>query len=225
MGTKLERLLGRSKNQTDSVQSAISNKNNLISFEFDGNEYFVAIKESVLVFDSDMNLLYNFETSQLALSDNDFLKKVNEIVTQNSNECVHLYINKVSSVEHITFTSLFDATFIFRKMKRLMNRDSEGIMSLIIEKDSQIIRSAHNERLEFKESLATQEFSADVENREARNESKTEYIATLSRVEDIIETLIGDNIRELGLQDDNEKVKKAIRLLGTLVDDEEHNEE
>ena len=45
MGTKLERLLGRSKNQTDSVQSAISNKNNLISFEFDGNEYFVAIKE------------------------------------------------------------------------------------------------------------------------------------------------------------------------------------
>ena len=40
MGTKLERLLGRSKNQTDSVQSAISNKNNLISFEFDGNEYF-----------------------------------------------------------------------------------------------------------------------------------------------------------------------------------------
>ena len=133
MGTKLERLLGRSKNQTDSVQSAISNKNNLISFEFDGNEYFVAIKESVLVFDSDMNLLYNFETSQLALSDNDFLKKVNEIVTQNSNECVHLYINKVSSVEHITFTSLFDATFIFRKMKRLMNRDSEGIMSLIIE--------------------------------------------------------------------------------------------
>ena len=63
MGTKLERLLGRSKNQTDSVQSAISNKNNLISFEFDGNEYFVAIKESVLVFDSDMNLLYNFETS------------------------------------------------------------------------------------------------------------------------------------------------------------------
>lgn len=225
MGTKLERLLGRSKNQTDSVQSAISNKNNLISFEFDGNEYFVAIKESVLVFDSDMNLLYNFETSQLALSDNDFLKKVNEIVTQNSNECVHLYINKVSSVEHITFTSLFDATFIFRKMKRLMNRDSEGIMSLIIEKDSQILRSSHNDRLEFKESLATQEFSADVENREARNESKTEYIATLSRVEDIIETLIGDNIRELGLQDDNEKVKKAIRLLGTLVDDEEKNEE
>lgn len=138
MVSKLENLLGKSKNEGESLQSAIQNKNNLISFSFDGKEYYMAIRDSVLVFDENMALLYNFEMNELATSDNEFIKKVNEIVNENSNDLVHLYINKVTGVEHITFSSLFDATYIFWKLKRIMGRDSEGITSLIIEKDSRL---------------------------------------------------------------------------------------
>lgn len=118
MVSKLENLLGKSKNKGESLQSAIQSKNNLISFSFDGKEYYVAIRDSVLVFDENMALLYNFEMNELATSDNEFIKKVNAIVNENSNDLVHLYINKVTGVEHITFSSLFDATYIFLETEK-----------------------------------------------------------------------------------------------------------
>lgn len=223
MVSKLENLLGKSKNKGESLQSAIQNKNNLISFSFDGKEYYVAIRDSVLVFDENMALLYNFEMNELATSDNEFIKKVNAIVNENSNDLVHLYINKVTGVEHITFSSLFDATYIFWKLKRIMGRDSEGITSLIIEKDSKVVRSINNEKLAFKE-IMDDTFAGDVEDRAARNEEKTDYIATLSRVEDLVDMIIGKNVSELGIQKDDEKVKKAIELLSTLVEEDAEEE-
>lgn len=224
--SKLEKLLGKSKHEGESLQSTIQSKNNLIAFTFDGKEYYVAIRESILVFDENMTLLYNFETNELATSSNEFVQKVNEVVNSNSNDLVHLYINKVTGVEHITFSSLFDATYIYRKIKRLMGRDSEGITSLIIEKDSKTIRSANNEKLAFKENM-DESYAGDVEDRAARDEEKTEYIATLSRVEDLVDNIICQNVSELGLQKDDEKIKKAIELLSNLVEDEtdEENEE
>lgn len=223
MISKLENLLGKSKNKGESLQSAIQNKNNLISFSFDGKEYYVAIRDSVLVFDENMALLYNFEMNELATSDNEFIKKVNAIVNENSNDLVHLYINKVTGVEHITFSSLFDATYIFWKLKRIMGRDSEGITSLIIEKDSKVVRTVNNEKLAFKESM-DDTFTGDVEDRNARNEEKTDYIATLSRVEDLVDMIIGKNVSELGIQKDDEKIKKAIELLSTLVEENAEEE-
>lgn len=222
--SKLEKLLGKSKHEGESLQSTIQSKNNLIAFTFDGKEYYVAIRESILVFDENMTLLYNFETNELATSSNEFVQKVNEVVNSNSNDLVHLYINKVTGVEHITFSSLFDATYIYRKIKRLMVRDSEGITSLIIEKDAKTIRSANNEKLAFKENM-DESYAGDVEDRAARDEEKTEYIATLSRVEDLVDNIICQNVSELGLQKDDEKIKKAIELLSSLVEDETDEED
>lgn len=220
--SKLENLLGKSKNKGESLQSTIQNKNNLISFSFEGREYYVAIRESVLVFDENMTLLYNFELSELATSDNEFIKKVNATVNDNSNDLVHLYINKVTGVEHITFSSLFDATYIFWKMKRLMGRDSECITSLVIEKDSKVVRSVNNEKIAFKENISDT-FTGDVEDRAARDAEKTDYIATLARVEDIVDMIIGKNVSELGIQKDDAKIKKAIELLSTLVEEDKAN--
>lgn len=221
--SKLEKLLGKSKHEGESLQSTIQSKNNLIAFTFDGKEYYVAIRESILVFDENMTLLYNFETNELATSSNEFVQKVNEVVNSNSNDLVHLYINKVTGVEHITFSSLFDATYIYRKIKRLMGRDSEGITSLIIEKDAKTIRSANNEKLAFKENM-DESYAGDVEDRAARDEEKTEYIATLARVEDLVDNIICQNVSELGLQKDDEKIKKAIELLSNLVENEDEDE-
>ena len=223
MASNLENLLGKSQNKGESLQSAIHNKNNLIPFSFDGKKYYVAIRDSVLVFDENMVLLYDFEMNELATSDNEFIQKVNAIVNENSNDLVHLYINKLTEVEHITFSSLFDATYIFWKLKRIMGRDSEGITSLIIEKDSKVIHTVTNKKLAFKESM-DDTFAGDVEDRAARNEEKTKYIATLSRVEDLVDMVIGKNINELGIHKDDEKIKKAIELLSTLVEESTEEE-
>ena len=104
-----------------------------------------------------------------------------------------------------------------------MGRDSEGITSLIIEKDSKVVRSINNQKLAFKESM-DDTFAGDVEDRAARNEEKTDYIATLSRVEDLVDMIIGKNVSELGIQKDDEKVKKAIELLSTLVEEDAEEE-
>ena len=67
-------------------------------------------------------------------------------------------------------------------------------------------------------------FAGDVEDRTARDEEKTDYIATLSRVEDLVDMIIGKNVSELGIQKDDEKIKKAIELLSALVEEDAEEE-
>ena len=154
MLSKLENLLRMSKNGNNNMQneSAVDDSN-FIPFSFEGEDFYVVLRSNVMVFDSDKTLIYTIDFNELALSDNEFMKAVNKVVNDNSNEKICLYVNKVSGVESLTFTSLFDATYIFRKLVRLANRDSEGILSIVIEKDAKVVRSYKNDRLGFEKSI------------------------------------------------------------------------
>ena len=224
MLSKLENLLRMSKNGNNNMQeeSAVDDSN-FIPFSFEGEDFYVVLRSNVMVFDSEKTLIYTIDFNELALSDNDFMKAVNKVVNDNSNEKICLYVNKVSGVESLTFTSLFDATYIFRKLVRLASRDSEGILSIVIEKDAKVIRSYKNERLDFEKSMGKSDLN-EVEDREGRNKNKTEYIATLSRVEDMVDDIIGNNVLVDGVQTNDEKIKKCIDLLSTLIEDSEDAE-
>lgn len=224
MPSKLESLLHMSKNDNALPQTEASvNSSDFIPFTFDGEDFYVVLRSNVMVFDSSKALIYTVDFNELALSDNEFMKAVNKVVNENSNEKICLYVNKVSGVESLTFTSLFDATYIFRKLVRLANRDSEGIRSIVVEKNAKVVRSYKNDRLDFEKSIGKSDLS-EVEDREGRSESKTEYIATLSRVEDMVDDLIGNNVLIDGLQANDAKVKKCIELLSTLIEDDEEDE-
>ncbi len=223
MTSRLEKLLHMSRNDNSLPDSDMAVDNsNYIPFTFDGDDFYVVIRSNVMVFDSTKTLIYTVDFNELALTDNDFMKEVNRVVNENSNEKICLYVNKVSGVESLTFTSLFDATYIFRKLARLANRESEGIVSIVIERDAKVVRSYKNDRLDFQKSIGKKDLNS-VESKKNRSHDKTEYIATLSRVEDMVDDMIGLNVLNDGLQTDDDKIKKCIELLSTLLDDEDED--
>lgn len=213
MPGKLKNLLDRSLNNKSNLKiSDIKNsKTNFIPFRFEGTSYYLAMRGDTLVFDEDHNLLYTFTPEQLAVADAPFLKKVNQVVLDNTNEKIILYINRDTGVESLTFSSQFDATYIFNKLRRIARRPSECIDSIIIEKNSTIVNT-------FNTNHSSSLFANNnvVENREERLEEKTEYIASLSRVEDIIDNLICNNISRDGLQKSDERLQKCIEILQDL---------
>lgn len=224
MTSKLESLLNMSKNDNKGATDITEPQSaDFIAFTFEGEQFYVVLRSNVMVFDSNKALIYTVDFNELALSNNDFMKTVSRVVNENSNEKVYLYVNKINGVESLTFTSLFDATYIFRKLVRLASRKSEGILSVVIEKDAKVVRSYKNDRLDFERSIGKSDLS-EVEDRQGRNESKTEYIATLSRVEDLVDDMIGNNVLVDGLQENDEKVKKCIELLSALLADEDKTE-
>ncbi len=223
MTSRLEKLLHMSRNDNSLPDSDMAVDNsNYIPFTFDGDDFYVVIRSNVMVFDSTKTLIYTVDFNELALTDNDFMKEVNRVVNENSNKRVYLYINRLSGVESLTFTSLFDATYIFRKLVRLANRESEGIVSIVIERDAKVVRSYKNDRLDFQKSIGKKDLNS-VESKKNRSHDKTEYIATLSRVEDMVDDMIGLNVLNDGLQTDDDKIKKCIELLSTLLDDEDED--
>lgn len=216
MANKLEQLLNRSKNiETENTLTDVRTSGNMIDMSYDGMNYHIAIRDKVLVFSDDMNLIYTVNMLELATSQNDFLKEVNKIVVANTNQKVTLYVNKVDSVERLTFSSLFDATFIFRKLVRLTSRKSEGIVSIVIEDDAKIVRQYVNENNKFILGDSEKQ-DVEVENRDARNPDKTEFIAVLARVEDLVEEMIGKNISTEGVQLSQDKIDKCIELLQSV---------
>lgn len=223
MTSRLEKLLHMSRNDNSLPDSDMAVDNsNYIPFTFDGDDFYVVIRSNVMVFDSTKTLIYTVDFNELALTDNDFMKEVNRVVNENSNKRVYLYINRLSGVESLTFTSLFDATYIFRKLVRLANRESEGIVSIVIERDAKVVRSYKNDRLDFQKSIGKKDLNS-VESKKNRSHDKTEYIAALSRVEDMVDDMIGFNVLNDGLQTDDDKIKKCIELLSTLLDDEDED--
>lgn len=216
MARALRDLIDRSKkrNTVDNSVGIVSNK--LIPFTYDGNNFFVAIKDDVLIFDADMVQISTVSVDDLAVAESGFFKKVNEIVTANTNQRIVLYINKAKGVEKLTFSSLFDATYIFRKMVRVSGRSSEGIESIVIEKGSEVLRSYTNTKAKFMKSIGQEDVS--VEKRDERNDDKSELISVLARIEDGMDDIINDNICNEGVQYDENKIKKSIALLQELQD-------
>ena len=176
MPGKLRKLLNNSRNikAPYSIDDMSNHNGGLISFEYCGKKYNLAIRENALVFDNDMNLLYTFTFDELSTAETPFLKKVNEEIINHTNQKITLYINRATGVEKLTFTSLFDATYIFNKLKRVSYRSSESIDSIMIEKNGTIVNTV-------KTNEGSRLFSKNqvIENRDERNPEKTEYIASL----------------------------------------------
>ena len=121
---------------------------------------------------------------------------------------ITLFVNRATGVEKLTFSSLFDATYILNKLKRVAHRSSENIDSIIIEKNETIVD-------EIKINQSGKLFSKiqTVEKRNERNNDKTEFIASLSRAEDIIDDMICNNISKNGIQKNDERLEKCIQIL------------
>lgn len=210
MPLKLRKLLNNSRNINNSysLNDINTSHGDLIAFEFENSKYNLALRENALVFDDDMNLIYTFSFDELSTATAPFLKKVNEVIANNTNQMITLFVNRATGVEKLTFSSLFDATYILNKLKRVAHRSSENIDSIIIEKNETIVD-------EIKINQSGKLFSKiqKVEKRNERNDDKTEFIASLSRVEDIIDDMICNNISKNGIQKSDERLEKCIQIL------------
>lgn len=216
MANTLRNLIEKSKNKSvDSDSTIVTDSNAMIPFEFNGSSYSLAIKEDVLIFDKDDVLISTISPDDLAVAESDFLKTVSEIVAANTNQRIVLFVNKSRGVEKLTFSSLFDATYIFRKLVRVAGRSSEGIESIVVEKNSKAVRKYTNSKARFMKSLGRED-TAELENRSARDEDKTELLAILARIEDGMDDIINDNVSTEGVHYDGEKVQKCIDLLHSL---------
>lgn len=129
---------------------------------------------------------------------------------------ITLFVNRATGVEKLTFSSLFDATYILNKLKRVAHRSSENIDSIIIEKNETIVD-------EIKINQSGKLFSKiqTVEKRNERNNDKTEFIASLSRAEDIIDDMICNNISKNGIQKNDERLEKCIQILQEIKNNAE----
>lgn len=188
------------------------NREKLIPFDLDGNSYFVALRDNVLVFDNEMALLYTLEYNMLEGSQMPLFKKVNEIISvaklSNAAEYVKLNVKREGVYESISFTSRFDATFIFRKLKRVASRAPEGIEELSIEKDGVIIDSfipAEGRNFKFRNHF--------LRNNQGDNPEKLELVSTLVRVEDTIDAMIGSKMNNMAAEVSASRIDKCIELL------------
>ncbi len=221
MPLKLRKLLNNSRNINNSysLNDINTSHGDLIAFEFENSKYNLALRENALVFDDDMNLIYTFTFDELSTATAPFLKKVNEVIVNNTNQMITLFINRATGVEKLTFSSLFDATYVFNKLKRVAHRSSENIDSIIVEKSGTIVENIkinHNGKLFSK--IQT------VENRNERNDDKTELIASLSRAEDIIDDMICNNISKNGIQMSDERLEKCIEILQEIKSNQNNAE-
>lgn len=218
MPLKLRKLLNNSRNINNSysLNDINTSHGDLIAFEFENSKYNLALRENALVFDDDMNLIYTFSFDELSTATAPFLKKVNEVIANNTNQMITLFVNRATGVEKLTFSSLFDATYILNKLKRVAHRSSENIDSIIIEKNETIVD-------EIKINQSGKLFSKiqTVEKRNERNNDKTEFIASLSRAEDIIDDMICNNISKNGIQKNDERLEKCIQILQEIKNNAE----
>ncbi len=221
MPLKLRKLLNNSRNINNSysLNDINTSHGDLIAFEFENSKYNLALRENALVFDDDMNLIYTFSFDELSTATAPFLKKVNEVIVNNTNQMITLFVNRATGVEKLTFSSLFDATYILNKLKRVAHRSSENIDSIIIEKNETIVD-------EIKINQSGKLFSKiqTVEKRNERNDDKTEFIASLSRVEDIIDDMICNNISKNGIQKSDERLEKCIQILQEIKNNQNNAE-
>lgn len=221
MPLKLRKLLNNSRNINNSysLNDINTSHGDLIAFEFENSKYNLALRENALVFDDDINLIYTFSFDELSTATAPFLKKVNEVIANNTNQMITLFVNRATGIEKLTFSSLFDATYILNKLKRVAHRSSENIDSIMIEKNETIVD-------EIKINQSGKLFSKiqKVEKRNERNDDKTEFIASLSRVEDIIDDMICNNISKNGIQKSDERLEKCIQILQEIKNNQNNAE-
>lgn len=203
----------REKNSALTSNDAVNvQKNKLISFEFENKTYYLAMREHVLVFNDNMNLLYTIDYDMLEKSNMPLFLKVNEIVStlnlQNKQALFRISLKRNGSYERLSFTNRFDANFIFRKLKRVASRGGENIEEVFLEKNDVVVDSfvpayMRNKTLTVKNPVG-------IDN---NDEEKLDFVSTLARVEDAVETMISSKMSDMSASVSAENIDKCIELL------------
>ncbi|MGN1329303.1 MAG: hypothetical protein ACI4V4_06365 [Eubacterium sp.] len=190
----------------------------LTAFYFDDKLYYYAVRDNILVFDHHKELFYTLSIDDIKDSEHPFFRKIYFMVCNQQDDIIKLFIGRNGSYESLSFTRRVDAVFIFRKLKRVASRENENIDEIILEKNGVLIDS-------YKSNEEKQRFYMNfraLRNRVVKKDDKAVVIeespevSTLIKVEDTIDSLIGDALTKECTGLDNNKLEKCIKLLNSL---------
>lgn len=216
---KISRLRSIADMQENKKNSEINNsmdvqREKLIPFDFDDEDYFVALRDRALVFNSSMHLVYTIEYEQLENSNMPLFKKIYDIVNtvnlKDTKVMFNITVKRNDNYEKISFTNRFDANFIYKKLKRVASRDSEKISEVFIDKNGEIIESFVSERVKSPDRLSNRIISNEYNDSLAE---ELEFVSTLARVEDALEELVSTKISNMSSIISAENIDKCIELL------------
>lgn len=124
MADILKKLAEENEKQENEVQIVNEgiNDGGLTSFRFDNKLYYYAVRDDVLIFDHHKRLFYTMSIDDLRESDHPFFQKVYSLVCDIAQDSFKLFVKRHGSYDSISFTSKFDATFIFKKLKKIASR-------------------------------------------------------------------------------------------------------
>lgn len=191
----------------------------LIPFNYDEKNYFLALRENILVFDDRTELLYTLSYDEIYDSSLPLFQKISEIVEtvrlNNTASTVKLYVKRNGMYESMTFTNRLDALLIYRRFKRIAFRASEGIDELYIEKNGVIIES-------YNSAQGRADLSAGVKNilkntpysrENIKSAENLDLVSTLTNVEDKIDDIICNKLRDATARINPQNIDKCIELL------------
>lgn len=205
---------GRLDNASMDVQ-----REKLIPFDFENEDYFVALRDRALVFNSSMNLVYTIDYDHLKKSTMPLFKKIDEIVNtvnlQDTKVMFNVIVKRDDHYEKISFTNRFDANFVYKKLKRVASRDSEKISEVFIDRNGEIIESFVSAQAKSPDRLSNRILSNGYNDDIAE---ELEFVSTLARVEDVLEEIISTKISNMSSNISAEGIDKCIKLLQKAKD-------
>lgn len=190
----------------------------LTAFYFDDKLYYYVVRDNILIFDHHKELFYTVTLDEIKDSDHPFFRKVYFMVCNQQEDVIKLFINRNGNYESLSFTKRLDAVFIFKKLKRVASREAENIDELLLEKNGILIDS-------YKSNAFKQRFYMnikDLKNRVVRKKDnsviveESPEVSTLIKVEDILESLIGNALANEEVKFDTNELDNAIELLSSL---------
>lgn len=191
----------------------------LIPFDYDEKNYFLALRENILVFDDKTELLYTLSYDEIFDSSLPLFKKISEIVEavrlNSTANTVKLYVKRNGMYESMTFTNRLDALLIFRRFKRIAFRASEGIDELYIEKNGVIIESYNSaeNKIDFSVGVKNILKNAPYSRENIKSAENLDLVSTLTNVEDKIDDIICNKLRDTTAKINPQNIDKCIELL------------
>ncbi|MDD6728916.1 MAG: hypothetical protein PUE08_06845 [Eubacteriales bacterium] len=220
MADILKKLAEENEKQENEVQIVNEgiNDGGLTSFRFDNKLYYYAVRDDVLIFDHHKRLFYTMSIDDLRESDHPFFQKVYSLVCDIAQDSFKLFVKRHGSYDSISFTSKFDATFIFKKLKKIASREIEEIEEILVEKNGVLIDSFRPNEKKQRFYVNFKDLKNRVVNRKGNsiNIETSPQINTLVKVEDTIDSLIGASLVEENVNINPEKLDKCIALLESL---------
>lgn len=188
----------------------------LVPFTFEEKDYYLALRESILIFDKNMSLLYTIEYDMADGINIPLFEKATQIALSVKEEqeaaLTKVYVKRNGRFECISFVRKFDATFIFKNLKRVAVRGVESIEEIYMERDGVTI-----ERFDAAKQKQVQprglrglrrnhfEMADTVENMPIVN--------TLVEAESIIENIVGAKVQDALVKVNPASIDKCIELL------------